>query len=196
MKALEEKIKVMNHFLNGGSIEWISKTIPNDTCLTWLEGYGEPSWNWRDFDYRIKKTTYFRLPTKEEFENLISHFSRWNDKRNGLEIENDSNKILFLPSKGYRYDSLYQENELDIKNKGYYWSSTIIDDYKYYACALYFDPIRKNTEHCCVNVRRSVRLVSDTPFEGGIEFGGIYWKLENELGYYSWEEAMSKFNKE
>lgn len=42
---------------------------------------------------------------------------------------------------------------------------------------------------------RSVRLVSDEPFEGGIKFGDVWWKPKNEEGVYTWEEAMKKFNK-
>lgn len=194
MDTIKTKIDVMNHYINGGEIEWMLKDDPQAVWSVWESSCGNPTWNWAKCDYRIKKTSKFRLPTKKEFENLISHFSRWNDKRNGLEIENDNHEILFLPSKGYYYDSLYQENELDIKNKGNYWSSTTIDDYKYYAYALDFDPIRKNTDNCCINVRCSVRLVSDIPFEGAIEFEHIYWKPENESGYFTYEEALEKFN--
>lgn len=52
-----------------------------------------------------------------------------------------------------------------------------------------------NIEYLKVNKSVSVRLVSDEPFEGGIKFGDVWWKPENEEGFYTWEEAMEKFNK-
>lgn len=40
----------------------------------------------------------FRLPTKKEFDNLISNFSRWNAEKKGMEILNNEGEILFLPA--------------------------------------------------------------------------------------------------
>ena len=43
---LKEKIKLMQHFENGGDVEWAFKD--NDE---WVKA--TPQWNWVDFDYRI-----------------------------------------------------------------------------------------------------------------------------------------------
>lgn len=49
MKAIKEQIAVMQHFLNGGTIE-ISKIDSN----VWYDEL-EPKWNWINCDYRIKE---------------------------------------------------------------------------------------------------------------------------------------------
>ncbi len=43
---LEEKIKVMQHFENGGEVEWTFEDGDE-----WVKA--TPQWNWVDFDYRI-----------------------------------------------------------------------------------------------------------------------------------------------
>ena len=47
---LKEMIKVMQHFENGGEVEF-KKTTEDDK--EWLLAH--PTWNWASFDYRIKK---------------------------------------------------------------------------------------------------------------------------------------------
>lgn len=49
MTTLSGKIAVMQHFLNGGKVEY---TSIGQNC--WAD-YVEPSWNWALFDYRIKE---------------------------------------------------------------------------------------------------------------------------------------------
>lgn len=141
----------------------------------------------------LEEKVKFRLPTKEDFENLISHFSRWDDKRKGLEIENANHEILFLPAAGQCL-SLYSSYDTD--SLGYYWSSTTNEDNNNY---VYYLGFFSNSKYMSYDDRRyhrrSVRLVSDEPFEGCIEFNGTYWKHENEFGYYSHAEALEKFNK-
>lgn len=110
-------------------------------------------------------------------------------RKKGLEIQNESGEILFLPVTGY-----YSGTKIyNVDSDSLYWSSTM--DENDYAYILRFDSRNMGTSsysQCCD--RSAVRLVSDVPFEGGIKSGNIYWKPENEKGYYSWEEAMSKFN--
>ena len=48
-KTLKEKIKVMEHYENGGEVECVEKGNNNWEIVT------KPLWNWDDFDYRIKK---------------------------------------------------------------------------------------------------------------------------------------------
>ena len=47
---LKEMIKVMQHYENGGDVELRKKY---DNITDWEEC--NPLWNWREFDYRIKK---------------------------------------------------------------------------------------------------------------------------------------------
>lgn len=184
-----EKVAVMLAYANGKAIEWKNKTFP-DEYTKWIYDF-EPSWDWSRIDYRVcaEVQVKFHIPTKDEFEDLISNFTRWNAKKKGLEIQNESGEILFLPVTGY-----YSGTKIyNVDSDGLYWSSTMYE--KDYAYILYFDSRNMGTSpnhHCCD--RNVVRLVSDVPFEGGIKFGNIYWKPENEKGYYSWGDAMSKFN--
>lgn len=51
MKTLKEKIDVMQAALDGKEIEF----IPADTCCEWhVLTRNAPSWNWSEYDYRIK----------------------------------------------------------------------------------------------------------------------------------------------
>lgn len=47
MKTIQEQIAVMQHFAEGGELEFSSG-------VNWL-GCTVPSWNWQTFDYRIKQ---------------------------------------------------------------------------------------------------------------------------------------------
>lgn len=137
-----------------------------------------------------KLSQQFRLPTKEEFDDLISNFSRWNTEKKGIEILNDERKILFLPATGFSSSGRAGTH-------GDYWSSTACKNDKgwTYECTfgLYFDSRTKSSNRYCNDCEYSVRLVNDFPFEGGIRFGNIYWKPENEEGYFTFDEAIKKF---
>lgn len=58
MKTTKEKIKVMQHWADGGDIEWCHRsgerwaTIPNSGI--------DPNWNWTDINYRIKEKEHRR----------------------------------------------------------------------------------------------------------------------------------------
>lgn len=133
----------------------------------------------------------FRLPSKKEFKNLIKYPSKWNDEKKCLEINNNAGEILFLPAAGCQEINY----PLYAGRCGFYWSSNMYCNSNKYAHYLFFDFDAKYIEHRACYLKNSVRLVSDTPFDGGIKFGNIYWKPENEDGYYPYEEAMEQFNK-
>ena len=48
-KDLKEQIEIMTHYLNGGEVECV-ETGFDDWKIA-----NDPSWNWYDFDYRIKE---------------------------------------------------------------------------------------------------------------------------------------------
>ena len=48
-KTTKEKIKVMEHYENGGEVECVEKGNNNWEIVT------KPLWNWDDFTYRIKE---------------------------------------------------------------------------------------------------------------------------------------------
>ena len=49
---LKEMIKVMQHYADGGDVEF-KRTIEDDT--KWEKLLPVPVWNWERFDYRIKE---------------------------------------------------------------------------------------------------------------------------------------------
>ena len=49
MKTLKEMMKVMEHFDNGGKVEFKDKSIDG-----W-NGDNSPDWNWAFYEYRIKQ---------------------------------------------------------------------------------------------------------------------------------------------
>lgn len=145
----------------------------------------------------------FRLPTKEEFEKLIKCPHAWNAKKQAMEFFPDNGSTLVFPAKGYR--EVCRETT-EVGYVGHYWSSTVhkYRNEAYYVYALEFAEELLCSKDCCRIVSmcrggfRSVRLVSDTPFSGAIEIGGVYWKTENEENrysdYYTYDKAMEKFD--
>ena len=57
-KDINEQIKVMQHFADGGEVEWAFKDGDK-----WHDGDG-PVWDWVTYDYRIKEKPAHRDPTK------------------------------------------------------------------------------------------------------------------------------------
>lgn len=142
-------------------------------------------------DY-IEKPVQFRLPTKEEFEDLIKHFSKWNEKEESWEFLSREGWTLKLPVTDYYLNDT--NNNTD--THGYYWSSTKDEDNNNFAYNFYFNSNSRGmaiSNHSCH--KHSVRLVSNTPFKDAVEFNGVYWKPENEPGYYTFDEAVERFNK-
>ena len=50
MKTIEEQIEIMQHFANGGEVEWHS----DDRLAVWMD-LRSGHFNWIDNDYRIKE---------------------------------------------------------------------------------------------------------------------------------------------
>ena len=66
---LKEKIKVMDHFGNGGEVEY------TETGFNKWRIASDPSWNWYDYKYRIKepkqKATIEKWLCQDYHENFI-----------------------------------------------------------------------------------------------------------------------------
>ena len=52
---LKEMIKVMQHYENGGEVECSEDGFKTVLCTADKERDGHLSWDWEDFDYRIKE---------------------------------------------------------------------------------------------------------------------------------------------
>lgn len=134
-----------------------------------------------------------RLPTKEDFEKLCECYTRFDEGLRGRWFfDRKTGEELFLPCEGYRGSGGARIHLLG--EDAYYWSSTTCWDDRF-AIAFFFwrRSLLPNDDFRRLN-GCSVRLVSDEPFEGAVHVAGLYWKSTNEEGYYTWDEAMEKFN--
>lgn len=52
---LKEMIKVMQHYLNGGEVEYSEDGFKTVLCTAYKERDGDLGWHWDDFEYRIKE---------------------------------------------------------------------------------------------------------------------------------------------
>lgn len=131
-----------------------------------------------------------RLPTKEEFNRLCLTFTKHDQERKGRWFYDEETKEkLFLPCEGLRR---IHGGIMGMGLSGFYWASTPYSGSSAYSFSFSksVQPIRNNNRQC----GQSIRLVSDEPFEGAIHVAGLYWKPENEEGYYTYNDAIEKFN--
>ncbi|MEE1174608.1 MAG: DUF6035 family protein [Paludibacteraceae bacterium] len=106
----------------------------------------------------------WRIPTKEELDEL-KEFTTWTwINQNGIKGYKVTSKIngnsIFLPAAGFRYNS-------DLRNAGslgYYWSSSLLTDYSYYAYRLYFYSGDVYSDYYYRYYGQSVRLVLRVEF--------------------------------
>lgn len=55
MKIIQEQIKVMQHYANGGEVEHRQRSFNNNNMWELMTEIKEMQFNFADFDYRIKK---------------------------------------------------------------------------------------------------------------------------------------------
>ena len=132
-------------------------------------------------EYEYRAFPYLRVPTAKEFESMALEFTKVDSvgKRRIYLDEKSGNKLQFY------YDYLRVDPQY------FCWRSDCEDEKGF---GRSFNGINVVLAILEKPKPRSVRLVSDWPFEGGIKSGDVWWKPENEEGFYTWEEAMEKFN--
>ena len=104
----------------------------------------------------------WRMPTKEEFEELFNNtYVIWTTINgvNGYKFINntDASKYIFMPAAGFYNSSLDSSSFRSWNDSGDYWSSTFSDDS--YAFGLYFSYSNKSTgigRRCCGSSVRAV----------------------------------------
>lgn len=93
-KDLKEQIEIMTHYLNGGDVEFSENNFK--TILdTANKNDGNLSWNWDDFEYRIKpkqKVTIEKWLCRDNQEDIVIFETSNIDKNRELE------KVKFLKS--------------------------------------------------------------------------------------------------
>lgn len=130
-----------------------------------------------------------RLATKEDFKKLDECYTRFDKELKGRWFfDEETGEKLFLPCEGYCSNTMVN----DVGSLGSYWSSTQCGSGNAYFFSFDSNYVFPGNNYDCGN-GRSVRLVSDEPFEGAVHVAGLYWKPTNEYGYYTWYEAMAKF---
>lgn len=181
------------HF--GYSVRIVSDTPFKDSIhvagLYWKQENEPGYYTWHeaiDLVKTINKISNLRLPTKEEFDRLSDCYFRFDSKGRWF-LDKSTGEELFLPAVGYRDDTTVYH----IDSYGYYWTSTCYDRNRAY-CFLFSNSDVSPSFNGGRGCGRSVRLVSDEPFEGSVLVAGLFWKPANEDGYYTWDEAMEHFN--
>ncbi|MBR1699952.1 MAG: DUF1566 domain-containing protein [Bacteroidales bacterium] len=78
----------------------------------------------------------WRMPTRMEMDALLALSRKWETYEgvNGYKFTRNG-KTLFLPAAGYRYNTVSDE----VGSRGYYWSSTIHQNYSVNAWYVYFN---------------------------------------------------------
>ena len=117
-----------------------TKYIPSNKSSLW-SGPGSPDnktiLDPEDDVAHVKLGGSWRMPTKEDFEELIKNCTSewipmWGFYGRKFTSKNNGNSI-FLPAAGYRSDFIYSEGF-----EGYYWSSSLNTDYPIHAYPLNF----------------------------------------------------------
>ena len=161
----------------------------------------------------------WRIPTKTEFEELLSYCDLEMTERNGVSgclVTGTNGNQIFLPATGYKNG----ESSMMSGSNGDYWSSTP-ESGRHDAYHFYFDTYNDNGSHSMSSYNRyygrSVRAVSDRNSkgdnpegEGGmhnnhayVDLGlpsGLLWATcnvganapETKGDYYSWGEVSTK----
>lgn len=98
---------------------------------------------------------YCAIPTKEEWEELMTH-CQWSRLNNGAYVRSKINgNIIVLPKAGYRSGlNLYDDN-----SEGYYWTSTLDPNSPDDAWFLYFGDGKPSDEEYYRSYGRSIRLI-------------------------------------
>ena len=168
---------------------------------------------------RAKWGASWRIPTKTEFEELLSYCDLEMTERNGVSgclVTGSNGNQIFLPATGYKNG----ESSMMSGSNGDYWSSTP-ESGRHDAYHFYFDVYNDNGSHTMSSYNRyygrSVRAVSDRnpkgdnpEGEGGmhnnhayVDLGlpsGLLWATcnvganapETKGDYYSWGEISTK----
>lgn len=131
--------------------------------------YDFGSYQYDDIGRKIGGTKYdvarlqwggsWRMPTKIEFEELVNRcILTWTTYNgvNGYKVTGPNGNSIFFPAAGY-----HDINLEDKGTNGYYWASTLYDDYTLYAYGLSFFYSRFSVDITIRERGRSVRPVCD-----------------------------------
>lgn len=140
----------------GLSVKWATCNVGAESP----EEYGGCyTWSSTDDIATKKWGSKWRMPTKEEFEELSEVCTwKWTTKNgvNGYEVKGDNGNSIFLPAAGYYYGSSRQEDG----ETGYYWSSTPYQNNSR-AYGIDFNEEGRNIYRYALSYEQSVRPVCE-----------------------------------
>jgi len=140
----------------GLSVKWATCNVGAESP----EEYGGCyTWSSTDDIATKKWGSKWRMPTKEEFEELSEDCTwKWTTKDgvNGYEVKGDNGNSIFLPAAGYYYGSSRQEDG----ETGYYWSSTPYQNNSR-AYGIDFNEEGRNIYRYALSYEQSVRPVCE-----------------------------------
>lgn len=140
----------------GLSVKWATCNVGAESpeefggCYTWSSTDDIATKKWG---------SKWRMPTKEEFEELSEDCTwKWTTKDgvNGYEVKGDNGNSIFLPAAGYYYGSSRQEDG----ETGYYWSSTPYQNNSR-AYGIDFNEEGRNIYRYALSYEQSVRPVCE-----------------------------------
>ena len=108
----------------------------------------------------VKWGKKWRIPTKEEIEELIDECMWTMTTQNGMNgflVVGPSGKSIFLPAAGCRYGTGLNGRGFD----GGYWSATLHEHYSYDAYCLYFNDVGRWGRNCRRDYGLTVRPVTE-----------------------------------
>lgn len=165
-ETVDKKLKQFEkgtNFVNGH--EYVDLDLPSGTLwATCNVGANSPEdyggyFSWDDGNKAAAHWGHgWRMPTKEEWKELMYNTSNNSTSRNGVKgwlFSASNGNNLFLPAAGYRYRSNYDGSG----GYGHFWSSSLYPDYSDYAWILDFGSFNCSMCSGDRNSGRSVRAV-------------------------------------
>ena len=124
------------HFSN----KYIDLGLPSGTL--WKNENEEGFFNFKQAIAMFGK----RVPSLDQFEELFRECHMvWDEDNVGYKITGPNGNEIFLPAKGRTRDPFSNESSKEWKDKGCYWTSSIVN--QYHAYELYFN-------HICHDIHR------------------------------------------
>lgn len=137
-----------------------------------------------------------RLPTVDEINGLCGMFSRWNNTTESMDILTENGDTISFKAFGELHPN--KEKVSSSYGNGVYWTGDKCKKDEYNGKMAYYLTFNRHGMFGemlgDINTYKSVRLVSDEPFDGAIECCGVYWKPDNEPGLHTYEEAVNIAN--
>ena len=200
LRLVIDNIKKTNFQVPPTTMDFVDLGLPSGTL--W-KGCNENKYYSIDDTSTIFSKYGNQTPTIFDWQELLNRCS-WSWTGDGYKVTGPNGKSIFLPADGF--GDFTEGGPYGAGEEGYYYSSTKFSPETYYM--LSFDSVNKTKEsNHGYWAEFSVRLVKhgnqetlvkyiDRSDDGYIDLGlssGTLWKIDNEPGYYTQDEAIRQF---